>query len=55
MKTAIEKLDDTELNGRRVRLIEDRRGRKFFFLLLLKVEKRNDLLIKQIYFTSFFY
>lgn len=27
MKTAIEKLDDTELNGRRVRLIEDRRGR----------------------------
>lgn len=26
MKTAIEKLDDTELNGRRVRLIEDRRG-----------------------------
>ena len=27
MKTAIEKLDDTELNGRRVRLVEDRRGR----------------------------
>lgn len=27
MKTAIEKLDDTELNGRRIRLIEDRRGR----------------------------
>lgn len=26
MKNAIEKLDDTELNGRRVRLIEDRRG-----------------------------
>lgn len=26
MKTAIEKLDDTELNGRRVRLVEDRRG-----------------------------
>lgn len=26
MKIAIEKLDDTELNGRRVRLIEDRRG-----------------------------
>lgn len=26
MKTAIEKLDDTELNGRRIRLIEDRRG-----------------------------
>lgn len=32
MKTAIEKLDDTELNGRRIRLVEDtrrsgRRGR----------------------------
>lgn len=26
MKIAIEKLDDTELNGRRIRLIEDRRG-----------------------------
>lgn len=26
MKTAIEKLDDTELNGRRIRLVEDRRG-----------------------------
>ncbi|XP_055908111.1 serine-arginine protein 55 isoform X1 [Eupeodes corollae] len=26
MKTAIEKLDDTDLNGRRVRLVEDRRG-----------------------------
>lgn len=26
MKTAIEKLDDTDLNGRRIRLIEDRRG-----------------------------
>jgi len=26
MKTAIEKLDDTELNGRRIRLIEDRRS-----------------------------
>lgn len=26
MKTAIEKLDDTELNGRRVRLVEDRRS-----------------------------
>ena len=25
MKTAIEKLDDTELNGRRIRLVEDRR------------------------------
>lgn len=27
MKTAIEKLDETELNGRRVRLVEDRGGR----------------------------
>lgn len=34
MKTAIEKLDDTELNGRRVRLVEDRRGRKYFFYYL---------------------
>lgn len=25
MKTAIEKLDDTELNGRRIRLVEDKR------------------------------
>lgn len=25
MKTAIEKLDDTELNGRRIRLVEDTR------------------------------
>jgi arginine/serine-rich splicing factor 4/5/6 len=25
MKNAIDKLDDTELNGRRIRLIEDRR------------------------------
>lgn len=38
MKTAIEKLDDTELNGRRVRLVEDRRGGRsgenfcFFFM-----------------------
>lgn len=32
MKTAIEKLDDTELNGRRIRLIEDRRsGRGKFY------------------------
>lgn len=28
MRTAIEKLDDTELNGRRVRLVEDRRGNR---------------------------
>lgn len=30
MKTAIEKLDDTELNGRRIRLVEDtrRNGRR---------------------------
>lgn len=27
MKNAIEKLDDTELNGRRIRLVEDRRSR----------------------------
>lgn len=36
MKTAIEKLDDTELNGRRIRLVEDRRGgrsgKKLLFL-----------------------
>lgn len=34
MKTAIEKLDDTELNGRRIRLIEDRRGGRGKFLVL---------------------
>ncbi|KAK7605497.1 hypothetical protein V9T40_007355 [Parthenolecanium corni] len=28
MKTAIEKLDDTELNGRRIHLVEDRRRRR---------------------------
>lgn len=33
MKTAIEKLDDTELNGRRIRLIEDRRGGRGKFSL----------------------
>lgn len=26
MKNAVEKLDDTELNGRRIKLVEDRRG-----------------------------
>jgi splicing factor, arginine/serine-rich 4/5/6 len=25
MRTAIEKLDDTDLNGRRIRLVEDKR------------------------------
>ncbi|XP_030372239.1 serine-arginine protein 55-like [Scaptodrosophila lebanonensis] len=29
MKTAIEKLDDTKLNGRRIRLVEDRRGGRY--------------------------
>jgi len=28
MKNALDKLDDTELNGRRIRLVEDRRGRR---------------------------
>lgn len=35
MKTAIEKLDDTELNGRRIRLVEDRRGGRSKFCLIL--------------------
>lgn len=40
MKTAIEKLDDTELNGRRIRLIEDRRsGRGKFRFLFVKINK----------------
>lgn len=48
MKTAIEKLDDTELNGRRVRLIEDRRGGRgggkleFIKLLLYKLFELGD-------------
>lgn len=42
MKTAIEKLDDTDLNGRRVRLVEDRRGRKLFIIFLW--EKNEPML-----------
>lgn len=41
MKTAIEKLDDTELNGRRIRLIEDRRSGRGKFYLEKKRRKFN--------------
>lgn len=46
MKTAIEKLDDTELNGRRVRLVEDRRGgrsKNHFFLATIRLHSHSSL------------
>lgn len=56
MKTAIEKLDDTELNGRRVRLVEDRRGGRskiilLFFYFLNLMQLVFGIIFNQLFFS----